>query len=110
MHWCDRPGMSYGKHKHDEDQSHWVISGKIEISIGNLSYELSEGDRDHMPIETYHSARVIGEEPVVYLVGEKIDKRETGSNLAVSEILVVDMIKMEKIFADYTTEDTDSGE
>ena len=30
------------------------------------------GDRDFMPAGTYHSARVAGDEPVMYLVGEKM--------------------------------------
>jgi len=72
MHWCDRPGASYGMHKHGEEQSHWVISGTIEITVGNSAFELSAGDRDHMPAETYHTARVVGDEPVVYMIGEKI--------------------------------------
>ena len=33
---------------------------------------LKAGDRDFMPAGTYHSARVVSEEPVVYLVGEKL--------------------------------------
>ena len=29
--WVDRPGVYYGLHKHPEAQSHWIVSGKIEI-------------------------------------------------------------------------------
>ena len=70
--WSDEPGKEYGSHKHDEDQSHWVLSGSLELSIeGTGSYALKTGDRDFMPAGTYHSARVVGEEPVMYLVGAK---------------------------------------
>jgi quercetin dioxygenase-like cupin family protein len=70
--WCDNPGMVYGSHKHSEDQSHWVISGTLEITVERVgTFELKAGDRDYLPAEAYHSARVIGNEPVMYLVGIK---------------------------------------
>lgn len=73
--WGDLPEMTYAPHKHAEDQSHWIISGALELTIERLgTYVLEAGDRDFMPANTYHSARVVGEEPVVYLVGEKIKK------------------------------------
>jgi len=72
FHWCDRPEMIYGSHKHTDDQSHWIISGSLEITIDHGgTFVLERGDRDHLPAETYHSARVIGEEQVVYLVGQR---------------------------------------
>ncbi|MDQ6786677.1 MAG: cupin domain-containing protein [Acidobacteriota bacterium] len=70
--WGDRPEAIYVLHKHGEDQSHWVISGALEIIIGGESYTLEAGDRDFLPAHTWHSARVVGDESVVYLVGEKI--------------------------------------
>lgn len=71
--WGDRPEAIYVLHKHAEDQTHWVISGALEITIdGGENYVLEAGDRDFLPANTYHSARVVGEESVVYLVGEKI--------------------------------------
>lgn len=70
--WCDQPGTVYGAHKHAEAQSHWVISGSLELQLPNGGiHVLNAGDRDYMPANTYHSARVFGEEPVVYLVGAK---------------------------------------
>ena len=70
--WSDRPGMEYGYHKHDEDQSHWIISGTLEISIQGVGvFVLEAGDRDFMPAGVFHSARVLGEESVMYLVGAK---------------------------------------
>ena len=70
--WCDQPEKIYAKHKHAEDQTHWIISGALEINVerGEI-FVLNAGDRDFMPAETYHSVRVAGSEPVVYLVGEK---------------------------------------
>ena len=70
--WSDPPGMEYGSHKHDDDQSHWIISGSLELTVqGAGVFLLEPGDRDFMPAGTYHSARVIGEEPVMYLIGAK---------------------------------------
>ena len=71
--WSDLPEAIYVNHKHDTDQSHWVISGALELTIERVgTVVLKTGDRDFMPAGTYHSARVVSEEPVVYLVGEKI--------------------------------------
>lgn len=71
--WCDRPAMLYANHKHGEDQSHWIISGALELTIENVgTFTLEAGDRDFMPARTYHSARVVSAEPVVYLIGEKV--------------------------------------
>jgi quercetin dioxygenase-like cupin family protein len=71
--WSDMPGAVYVNHKHAEDQSHWIISGALELTIERVgTVVLNVGDRDFMPANTYHSARVVSEEPVVYLVGEKI--------------------------------------
>jgi mannose-6-phosphate isomerase-like protein (cupin superfamily) len=74
--WCDRPGMAYARHKHDEDQTHWIVSGSLEIHIDEIgNFVLSAGDRDFMPAHTYHSARVCSEEPVLYLIGAKLPEK-----------------------------------
>jgi quercetin dioxygenase-like cupin family protein len=71
--WSDLPEAVYATHKHHEDQSHWIVSGALELTIERVgTFVLAAGDRDFMPADTYHSARVVSEEPVLYLVGEKI--------------------------------------
>jgi quercetin dioxygenase-like cupin family protein len=71
--WSDMPAAVYVNHKHETDQSHWIISGSLELTIERVgTVVLEAGDRDFMPAGTYHSARVVSEEPVVYLVGEKL--------------------------------------
>ncbi|MDQ3799625.1 MAG: cupin domain-containing protein [Acidobacteriota bacterium] len=71
--WSDRPDAVHGLHKHGEEQSHWIVSGKLELMIEAVgTFVLEAGDRDFMPAHTYHTARVLSEEAVVYLVGEKI--------------------------------------
>lgn len=70
--WCDQPDRCYAQHSHPTDQTHWVISGSLELTVENYgTVVLEAGDRDLMPAGTYHSARVIGDEPVLYLIGEK---------------------------------------
>jgi len=70
--WTDRAGMIYGPHKHAEDQCHWIVSGQMEIYVKDVgAFQLGPGDRDFMPAEIWHTARVIGEEPVLYLIGIK---------------------------------------
>lgn len=69
--WIDEPGTKYGPHAHDEDQSHWIISGELELRIGYESYTLSAGDRDYLPANTMHSASVPQRAAVTYLIGKK---------------------------------------
>ena len=69
--WSDRPGTTYAPHSHGEDQSHWVLSGALTLVVDGEEYTLSAGDRDYLPAGTVHSARVEGNEPVIYLIGAK---------------------------------------
>jgi quercetin dioxygenase-like cupin family protein len=70
--WSDRPGTEYGPHSHYEDQSHSILSGTLELSVKDAGvFILKAGDRDFMPAGTFHSARVISDEPAVYLIGSK---------------------------------------
>jgi len=70
--WSDAPGTKYGPHAHAEDQSHWILSGELELRVGHETYTLRAGDRDFLPANTVHSAFVPGNEPVVYLIGAKL--------------------------------------
>lgn len=71
--WSDAAGAFYSDHDHSEDESHWVVSGSMELNVhGFGSVVLNAGDRDFMPAGTIHSARVIGDESVVYLIGAKL--------------------------------------
>lgn len=70
--WSDAPGTKYGPHAHAEDQSHWILSGELELRVGHEIYTLRAGDRDFLPANTIHSAFVPGDEPVIYLIGAKL--------------------------------------
>jgi quercetin dioxygenase-like cupin family protein len=69
--WSDAAGTTYGPHAHAEDQSHWILSGELELHVGHETYRLCAGDRDFLPANTIHSAFVPGAEAVVYLIGAK---------------------------------------
>ena len=69
--WSDSPGTSYGAHSHAEDQSHWIISGALQLTIAGETYTLRAGDRDFLPANTIHSAYVPGSESVRYLIGAR---------------------------------------
>ena len=69
--WTDAPGTTYGPHAHPEDQSHWILAGELELTVGNETYTLRAGDRDFLPANIIHSAFVPGDEPVIYLIGAK---------------------------------------
>ncbi len=72
--WCDGPGKSYGGHSHPEEQSHWIVSGSMEITIENGGrFVLEAGDRDFVPANERHSAKVAGEHSVLYLIGARIE-------------------------------------
>jgi quercetin dioxygenase-like cupin family protein len=70
--WSDGAGTVYGPHAHGEDQSHWVIKGTLELTVGSEHYVLRAGDRDFLPAGTEHSAFVPGDEAVLYLIGAKV--------------------------------------
>ncbi len=69
--WSDPPGAVYAPHAHAEDQSHWILSGALELRVEGRHYILRAGDRDFLPANTEHSASVPGDRTVVYLIGVK---------------------------------------
>lgn len=70
--WSDSPGSYYSPHIHANEQSHWIVSGTLELAVTGIgTFHLSAGDRDFMPPNTEHAATVIGDKPVIYLIGSK---------------------------------------
>ena len=69
--WTDLPGSTYDPHQHDDDQSHWIISGALQLTVAGESYTLRAGDRDFLPAQTTHAAFVPGDKPVRYLIDSK---------------------------------------
>ena len=46
-------------HKHPNEQSGYVISGKYRIVIDNVGYEISEGDSYFIPRDVEHGIEII---------------------------------------------------
>lgn len=69
--WTDGPGAAYPPHTHGDDQSHWVLRGSLALTVGGQEYVLGPGDRDWLLAGTLHSARVVGDQPVTYLIASK---------------------------------------
>jgi quercetin dioxygenase-like cupin family protein len=70
--WSDAAGVTYDFHQHETDQSHWIVSGAMELTVdGSGTFLMTAGDRDLMPAGTRHAARVVGDQPVMYLIAEK---------------------------------------
>lgn len=69
--WSDAPGTTYEPHAHDDDQSHWIITGALQLTVAGETYTLEAGDRDFLPAQTTHAAFVPGNIPVRYLIGSK---------------------------------------
>jgi quercetin dioxygenase-like cupin family protein len=68
--WRDQPGATYVPHSHDEDESIWVVEGRIAFGVGGSEYPLGAGDRLMLPKGTVHTAEV-GAEGALYLVGQR---------------------------------------
>ena len=69
--WTDGPGASYPPHSHSDDQSHWILRGSLALTVDGEEYVLRAGDRDWLPADTTHAARVVGNESVTYLIASK---------------------------------------
>jgi quercetin dioxygenase-like cupin family protein len=69
--WTDSPGATYPPHRHADDQSHTIIRGALALTVDGVEYVLRAGDRDWLPAGTVHAARVVGDEPVTYLIGSR---------------------------------------
>lgn len=54
-------------HGHEGQEFNYVISGKMKLFIGDISYELEEGDSVYFDSSIPHAEQVIGDEPVQFI-------------------------------------------
>ncbi|NIP13780.1 MAG: cupin domain-containing protein [Pseudomonadales bacterium] len=66
------PGTHFGNHIHAGDKKDGVLSGEFLMEIQGEKVLLRAGDILHVPAGVVHSARVVGEEPVVSLDATKL--------------------------------------
>ena len=68
--WSDSPAATYTPHRHDHDESLWLVEGEIAFGVGEKSYSLKPGDRLMLPKGTVHTAKA-GPDGATYLIGER---------------------------------------
>ena len=54
--WRDAPGEVYEAHKHDADQTLYLVEGAIEFGVDGRILRLNPGDKLELPALTVHSA------------------------------------------------------
>ena len=70
--WRDAPGEVYGPHKHDADQTLYLVEGSLELEVGGRIHDLNPGDKLELPALTVHSAKAPS--GATYIVGmPKVD-------------------------------------
>ena len=70
--WRDAPGEVYGPHKHDADQTLYLVEGSLELEVDGRTHSLHPGDKLELPAFTVHSATAPS--GAVYIIGlPKVD-------------------------------------
>lgn len=54
-------------HAHINEQIGYILSGKVELKIDSEMRVLKKGDAYHIPSNTQHGFKVLGNEPLEYL-------------------------------------------
>lgn len=54
-------------HTHAGQEFNFVLSGRMEFKIGDLSYELNKGDSVYFNANIPHAIKVLGEKPVKFI-------------------------------------------
>ena len=62
-----RPGTYFDEHTHRHDKIDAVVSGRFRMTVAGDEVVLEPGDWAAVPAGTTHTARVLGDEPVVSL-------------------------------------------
>jgi quercetin dioxygenase-like cupin family protein len=70
MRWTDGPGATYAAHRHDHDESLWVVAGDITFGTDAGRFRLAAGDRLMLPAGTVHTAEA-GPAGATYLIGQR---------------------------------------
>ena len=70
--WRDAPGEVYEAHKHDADQTLYLVQGSLELEADGNVYRLKPGDKLDLPAFTVHSAKAPA--GATYIIGlPKVD-------------------------------------
>jgi len=75
--WHDVAGAVYPRHRHEEDECLWILSGMLEIELTDpppRKFKLQPGDRIYLPARTPHRASTppgAHASGTTYLVGQR---------------------------------------
>jgi len=64
-----RAGTVFPAHEHAQGKCDGVLEGTLRVTVGDVAFELTAGDRIYLPAGTRHAAQVVGEKTVVSLDG-----------------------------------------
>ncbi|MGC9286267.1 MAG: cupin domain-containing protein [Hydrogenobaculum sp.] len=67
--WQDGKGTHYPWHTHEHEEVRWVVSGEVEIGVGDRVFKLLPGDKIILAPDTPHWAKT--EKGVRYVCGSK---------------------------------------
>lgn len=68
--WRDPADRIYGEHRHECDESLWLVRGSMRFHVGDRHFLLGPGDRLHLPARVAHQA-VAGPDGATYLIGQR---------------------------------------
>ena len=68
--WRDPADRVYGEHRHDCDESLWLLRGSMVFQVDGRDYALRPGDRLHLPAHVAHRATA-GPDGATYLIGQR---------------------------------------
>ncbi len=61
------PGVPYEMHRHDYEQVSVLLSGRLRLTVGDLTRDIAAGDIWFAPAGVVHGGDVIGSEAAVFL-------------------------------------------
>ena len=64
-----RPGTVFPPHEHTQAKCDGVLEGTLRVTVEEIAFDLTAGDRIYLPPGTRHAAEVVGEKTVVSLDG-----------------------------------------
>ncbi len=62
-----QPGKKSDEYRHEGEEIHLVLSGKIKYFVGDDVYKMEEGDTLWHPSDISHHAKNIGDEKAAYV-------------------------------------------
>ncbi|MBT5140914.1 MAG: cupin domain-containing protein [Acidimicrobiaceae bacterium] len=61
------PGASYEMHKHPHEQFSLLLSGRLQLTVGDETREIGPGDGWYAPGDVPHGGVVLGDEEAVFI-------------------------------------------